>query len=63
MNKTDIYQKRRATLAKKIQTNTGGGVAALAPHKSAYLPRQEVAIREDTPAKLLTANRARHGGH
>jgi Xaa-Pro aminopeptidase len=27
MNKTDIYQKRRIALAKKIRTNTGGGIA------------------------------------
>ncbi len=30
MNKTDIYQKRRATLAKHIQANTGGGIAMIA---------------------------------
>jgi Xaa-Pro aminopeptidase len=29
MNKTDIYQKRRIALAKKIRTNTGGGVAVI----------------------------------
>lgn len=27
MNKTDIYQKRRIALAKKIRANTGGGIA------------------------------------
>jgi len=30
MNKTDIYQKRRIALAKKIRANTGGGVAVIA---------------------------------
>ena len=30
MNKTDIYQKRRIALAKKIRAKTGGGVAVIA---------------------------------
>ena len=34
MNKTDIYQKRRIALAKKIRTNTGGGVAVIQQHQS-----------------------------